>query len=122
MSSHPAWMISHLHSRPPFTQVLGERVDAWNVAHWTPGGFNIVAGAHDRHIAQRVRDEYVDEGYLPASAIVVRGGTSVTPRYLCPSCKDWGTVIAPDGHGTVPCPTCKGPQPAPAGPQQGGAK
>ncbi|WP_327069275.1 hypothetical protein [Kitasatospora sp. NBC_01302] len=26
------------------------------------------------------------------------------PRYDCPTCQDWGTVIAPDGKGTQPCP------------------
>jgi len=25
-------------------------------------------------------------------------------RYACRSCEDWGTVVAPDGRGTVACP------------------
>lgn len=72
--SLPPWLHSHLNSTPPFTQVAGERVDAWNVAHWTPFGLNIVAGAHDRADAERVRDEYVDEGYAPQGTFIVRGG------------------------------------------------
>lgn len=26
------------------------------------------------------------------------------PKYRCPRCEDWGTLIAPGGRGTVPCP------------------
>ncbi|MDH6125947.1 hypothetical protein [Kitasatospora sp. GP82] len=29
------------------------------------------------------------------------------PRYDCGTCQDWRTVVAPDGKGTVPCPTCR---------------
>ncbi len=25
-------------------------------------------------------------------------------KYRCPRCEDWGTLVAPDGRGTVPCP------------------
>jgi hypothetical protein len=25
-------------------------------------------------------------------------------RYACPDCEDWGTVVGPDGRGTVACP------------------
>lgn len=25
-------------------------------------------------------------------------------RHACPTCEDWGTVVAPDGRGTVTCP------------------
>jgi hypothetical protein len=28
------------------------------------------------------------------------------PRYECDTCQDWGTVIAPSGKGTLPCPHC----------------
>jgi hypothetical protein len=26
------------------------------------------------------------------------------PRWNCETCQDWGTVVRPDGHGTIPCP------------------
>lgn len=26
------------------------------------------------------------------------------PKYRCPRCEDWGTLVAPGGRGTVPCP------------------
>lgn len=67
----PAWLHSHLNTRDPLTPAPGQRVDAWNIAHWTPEGLNILAGAHDRSIAERVRDEYTD---VPG-VFVVRGGT-----------------------------------------------
>lgn len=25
-------------------------------------------------------------------------------RYACPTCEDWGTVVAPGGRGTTACP------------------
>jgi hypothetical protein len=28
----------------------------------------------------------------------------ITPHCHCQTCQDWGTVVAPDGRGTVPCP------------------
>jgi hypothetical protein len=46
----------------------------------------------------------------------------IPPRYRCGHCQDWGTVVAPDGKGTVPCPECKSSKtttnPAPAGPKR----
>lgn len=26
------------------------------------------------------------------------------PKFTCATCEDWGSVVAPDGHGTLPCP------------------
>jgi hypothetical protein len=47
------------------------------------------------------------------------------PAYRCNECQDWGIVVSPDGHGTIPCPvTCEAvrpTQPAPQ-PQSGAAK
>jgi hypothetical protein len=28
----------------------------------------------------------------------------IPPRYQCTRCEDWGTVVASNGKGTVPCP------------------
>lgn len=29
------------------------------------------------------------------------------PRYDCDTCQDWQIVVADDGKGTLPCPTCR---------------
>jgi hypothetical protein len=26
------------------------------------------------------------------------------PKFRCPRCEDWTTLLAPDGRGTLPCP------------------
>ena len=26
------------------------------------------------------------------------------PKFQCPRCEDWRTLVAPDGRGTLPCP------------------
>jgi hypothetical protein len=28
----------------------------------------------------------------------------IPPRYQCTRCEDWGTVVAPNGRGTIACP------------------
>jgi len=76
MSNLPSWLHSHLNTRPPFQQTPGERVDAWNVATWTPGGLHIVAGAHDRSVAERLAGEYTDSETIPGTFTVIRGGTA----------------------------------------------
>jgi len=74
--SIPSWLHSQLNTRPPFEQTPGERVDAWNVATWTPGGLHIVAGAHDRSIADRLAAEYTHSETIPGTFTVIRGGTA----------------------------------------------
>lgn len=28
----------------------------------------------------------------------------IPPRFNCQTCQDWGSVVAPTGRGTIPCP------------------
>jgi hypothetical protein len=58
--SLPTWIHTHLNTREPLTPVAGERVDNWNVAHWTQFGLHILTGAHDRNIAEQRAAEYTE--------------------------------------------------------------
>lgn len=65
--SLPAWMAGH----QPATTSPRMSTPAWSVAHWTADGIVLDGGAHDRDHAQRLRDDYVTAGTVPASAFVV---------------------------------------------------
>lgn len=42
---------------------------------------------------------------IPVPALeCARMSESPHPKYRCRRCEDWGTVVAPDGRGTLPCP------------------